>query len=308
MNDYAQNLVINRAGAIGIEEKPPKPTIARTLEFDGLSQYLKIGDSTELNFGTEINLRYLRSVSFWVYFEEFTNNAHIYDFGNGAGKDNVFMGIIGRGNQNAVMDPFVLGCKLENESTVPPKPSGAQTVDETTPQHLMETTSANVNDFVSVEPEVYGQTLPCVQPFAMPQFTGTTADLLYEVWDSQQRKLHLQIPGAFRRKEWTHVVVTTTSRDATRPGLRFYINGGIALEEPNGWLPQDGATTSNYIGKSNWMSYTSDAANADELFKGKLFDFRGYYSSLTPSRVAETYKWGQVYLGLKPQTEEPTTP
>ena len=34
----------------------------------------------------------MKAISFWVKFDEFTNNAHIIDFGNGAGIDNVFIG------------------------------------------------------------------------------------------------------------------------------------------------------------------------------------------------------------------------
>jgi len=308
MVDYAQNLIIQGAGGIGVQETPPKPKIARTLQFDGASQFLKIGDSTDLTFGNAINLQYMRTVSFWVYFEEFTNNAHIFDFGNGAGRDNVFMGIIGRGNSNASMDPSELfGCK-RFDTTIPDYPSGAQTVDETTPQHLMETTSANVNDFQCDKPEVYGETLPPVQPFTMPTFTPTSADLLYEVWDSQQRKLHIQIPSAFPLKKWTHVVLTTTNRDATRPTLVIYIDGVLTTTEEAAWLPQEKETTSNYIGKSNWSNATSSDSNPDEFFKGQLFDFRVYFIPMTPKLIKQTYEWGQICLGLKKPPETKTSP
>jgi len=292
--DYAQNLTIQNGSGAKVEETPPRPTIARALHFDGLSQFLK------LKFNDEIDLRYMRAVSFWVFFEEFTNNAHIFDFGNGSGKDNVFMGIIGRGNENATQDPIRLnGCSLNNTSTVPDAPSGAQQVDETTPQHLMETSSANVDEFECDKPEIYGRTLPAVQPFAMPKFRATSADLLYEVWDHQQRKLHIQIPQAFRIQKWTHVLMTTTNWDATRPTLTFYIDGELANTQVDAWLPQTANTERNYIGKSNWTDDTSGAANADEYFKGQLFDFRAYKRPFKASKVKETYQWGKKYLGLK---------
>jgi len=302
--DYAQNLKIMTAGQIGVEETPPKPTIARTLHFDGYGQFLKIGDKPDLSFGDKIDLRYLRAISFWVFFEEFTNNAKIFDFGNGAGKDNVFLGIIGRGNENASQTPIRLnGCLLQNDSTVPEAPSGAQNVDETTPEYLMRTSSANVNEFNCDQPEIYGRTMPAVQPFAMPQFRATSADLLYEVWDSQQRKLHVQIPGVFPLQKWTHVVLTTTNNDAARPTLTFYVNGELVDTEVDAWLPQNGSTTKNYIGKSNWADDTSQASNADELFKGQLFDFRGYKTPMRPSKLKDTYQWGLQKLGL--QDSEP---
>ena len=211
----------------------------------------------------------------------------------------MFVGIIGRGNELPSQEPIRLGCVLNNTSTVPAKPSGAQPVDETTPQNLMETTSANVNDFECPKFEVYGETLPPVQPQAVPQFKATTADLLYEIWDSQQRKLHIQVPGAFPLQKWTHVTITTTNMDASRPTLTFYINGVLMQTEPDSWLPQNGSTTLNYIGKSNWADDTSDAANPDELFKGDLFDFRGYNTPMTATKVKETYQWGKDLLGLK---------
>ena len=301
--DYAQNLTIMTASQIGVQETPVKPTIARALHFDGISQFLKIGDKANLSFGDTIDLRYLRAISFWVFFDEFTNNAKIFDFGNGAGKDNVFLGIIGRGNENASQDPFRLtGCQLNNESTVPSKPSGAQTVDETTPQNLMETSSANVNSFECPKPEIFGRTLPAVQPFSMPSFKATSADLLYEVWDHQQRKLHVQIPGVFPLQKWTHVVLTTTNNDATRPTLTFYVNGELVDTQVDAWLPQNGSTTTNYIGKSNWYNDTSNESNPDEFFKGSLFDFRGYKTPLTKTKRKDTYQWGLKKLGLLPDS------
>ncbi len=299
MVDYAGNLTIMAGAGIQIEEMPPKPPVARTLTFDGINQFLRIGDSADLTFGDTVNLRYLRAVSLWVYFDEFTNNAHIFDFGNGAGKDNVWLGIIGRGNAEAQTGPIRLnGCLLQNESTVPLAPSGAQNAQETTPQHLMETTAANVNEFSCQKPEVYGRELPPVQPFVTPPFKANTADLIYEIWDSQQRKLHVQVPGVFKLKQWTHVVITATNSDATRPTLAFYVNGALVNTEIDAWLPQNTTTRFNYIGKSNWMNTMTNDENADEYFKGRLFDFRGYTQFLKPSKVKETYRWGLKHLGL----------
>jgi len=303
MVDYAKNLTVVSKGYLTIDEAPPlrledHPT-ARTLEFNGTNQFMRIGDARDLEFGRSVDLQYLRAVAVWVYFEEFTNNAHIFDFGNGAGKDNVWMGILGRGNEDAQMQPQRLnGCLLQNESTVPPIPSGQQLVEETTPKHLMETSAGNVNEYSCVKPEVWGRVMPPVQPFAMPPFKAKTADLIYEIWDSQQRKLHVQIPGVFKLKEWTHVVVTATNSDAARPTLTFYVNGELVNTEVDAWLPQNSSTRFNYIGKSNWMNTLTNDENMDEYFKGQLFDFRGYNQRMSPAKVKETYQWGRQKLGL----------
>ena len=299
MVDYAGNLTIMAGAGIAVQEVPPRPAIARALSFDGIDQFLRIGDAPDLTFGDSVDLRYLRAVSLWVYFDEFTNNAHIFDFGNGAGKDNVWMGILGRGNEDAQMQPQRLnGCLLQNESTVPPIPSGQQLVEETTPKHLMETSAGNVNEYSCVKPEVWGRVMPPVQPFAMPPFKAKTADLIYEIWDSQQRKLHVQIPGVFKLKEWTHVVVTATNSDAARPTLTFYVNGELTDTEVDAWLPQNSSTRFNYTGKSNWMNTLTNDENMDEYFKGQLFDFRGYNQRMSPAKVKETYQWGRRHLGL----------
>ena len=298
MLDYAGNLTILTTGQLSVEELPPKPPVPRTLEFNGLDQFMRIGEKgqTDLEFGNVIDLRYMRAMSFWVYFEEFTNNAHIFDFGNGAGKNNVFMGIIGRGNQEAMGDFSRQPC-LPNSSTVPAAPSGAQTGDETTPQNLMETTAANVNDFVSLKPEVFGKIMPPVQPAAMPPFESKKADMIYEIWDTQQRKMHVQINSVFPLKKWTHIVVTASGEDVTRPDITFYQDGVLINTEYAGWMPQVSATTNNYLGKSNWASSISNSSNPDELFKGKLFDFRCYNTFMTPKKIRDTYEWGLNLLG-----------
>jgi hypothetical protein len=298
MVDYAGNLTIMTAGQLSVEELPPKPPVPRTLEFNGLDQFLRLGEKgqTDLEFGNIIDLRYMRAISFWVYFEEFTNNAHIFDFGDGPGRNNVFMGIIGRGNQEAVGDFSHQPC-LPNSSTIPAAPSGAQTGDETTPQNLMETTSANVNDYTCQKPEVFGKVLPPVQPFTMPPFESKNADMIYEVWDSQQRKMHVQVNSVFPLKKWTHIVVSASGEDVTRPDITFYQDGVLINTEMAAWLPQVSATTKNYIGRSNWTNSVSNSSNPDELFKGKLFDFRAYNRWMTPKLIQDTYKWGLEKLG-----------
>lgn len=297
--DYANNLIIMSGAGAAVEEMPPRPAIARALSFDGIDQFLRIGDAPDLTFGSKISLQTMRGMSMWVYFEEFTNNAHIFDFGNGAGNDNVWMGILGRGNQEAQGDPIRFnGCLPQNESTVPNPPSGAQLTMETTPQNLMETTSANVNEFSCPKPEVYGRVLPAVQPFAMPPFAAKTADLIYEIWDTKQRKIHVQIPSVFKLKQWTHVLLTTTNTDAMRPTLLFYVNGELTNTEVAAWLPQNNSTSFNYIGKSNWMNTMTNDENADEYFKGQLFDFRAYNTPIARSRVTKIYQWGLQRLGL----------
>lgn len=298
MLDYAKNLHLNIAGKIEIKESPPNPQKTEGLEFNGIDQYLKIGDSKSLEFGDIVQLKYLRAISTWVYFEEFTNNAHIIDFGNGAGKDNVFMGIIGRGNEASSQPNIPLLCYDQATNTVPSSPSGQQCTEITTPQELMETTAANVNDYDCPKPELFGKIMKPLIIKASPPQAAKTADLVYEIWDEQQRKMHIQVKNVIPLKKWVHIVITAENADAFKPDIGVYINNKKIYVEKGGWLPQTNYTTSNYIGKSNWQNVTSQYQNADELFKGKIFDLRGYRTPMSEKKVKDTYNWGKQKLGL----------
>jgi hypothetical protein len=238
----------------------------------------------------------MRAIGFWVYFEEFTNNAHIFDFGNGAGRDNVWCGILGRGNapiQTDAIRNLVCGT---SESTLPLPPSGAQPVQTTTPQQLMLTSSANVDEFTCPKPEIYGRIMPPVQPKAEPPHEAKTADLIYEIWDHQQRKFRIQVKNAIPLRKWVHIVITARNADAFRPDINIYSNGELIHTEPEGWLPQENYTTHNYIGKSNWANVTSQYENADDLFKGRMFDIRGYRTPISEKKAKAMYDWGKKFL------------
>jgi len=294
MIDYIQNLHVSKAGNIMVEEDPPKPPVTLGLPFNGTNQYLRIGDDSYLNFGNDIQLRNLRAIQLWVKFEEFTNNAHVFDFGNGAGIDNVWMGILHRGN--ITMDTSVgdSAPKLSYDS-------GPQPEDTTTPQKLMETTGANVEEYTcqgfTVSPKPSKHTVPNSVK-ANNNTLATTADMCYEIWDSQQRKMRIIVPSVFIKETWTHITITAEGSDAFRPNIVVYVNGEKRFVEESGWLPQNNTTEKNYIGKSNWTNVTSQYGNRDELFKGSIFDFRGYKVPLAPSLIKESYLWGKKLLGI----------
>jgi hypothetical protein len=47
----------------------------------------------------------------------------------------------------------------------------------------------------------------------------------------------------------------------------------------------------------------SSLENADELFKGRLFDLRGYRLPMNEKKIRDTVKWGRNLLGL-PEIKE----
>jgi hypothetical protein len=289
--DYSKNITVAKGGRIKIDEIP-KP-ITEGLTFNGEDQFLRIGDTPNLEFGDVVQLRYLRAVSFWVYFDEFTNNAKIYDFGNGPGMDNVVVGIVGRGSMPT--QQTYKSCIDESQKTIPNAPSGQQPVHEQSPQTAMLTSSANVDLYICPSPELFGE---IVAPLQVNSTKSADADLLYEIWDNKQRILHVQVKNVFSLKKWTHITITTTNNTSFTSGLSIYKNGKIVHSEENAPLPQTNYTKRNYIGKSNWSSVTSNDANADELFKGKLFDFRGYRTMMTEKKIKDTILWGKDLLGI----------
>ncbi len=305
MLDYAKNLTIAKAGDIAIQEAPARPLASEGLTFNGTDQFLRIGDSKDLTFGQTVQLRYVRAFSFWVYFEEFTNNAHILDFGNGAGKDNVFIGIVGRGNASTQPAFSLASSACPELATVPEPPSGATCTEEVSPQVAMATSAANVNRWDCPAPELFGRILPPLTPKASPPQEALTADLLYEIWDEKQRKLHIQVKNIIPLRKWVHITITAGDNDPWKPSLRIYRNGEEVHKEESAWLPQTNETTNNYIGKSNWQNATSPFENADELFKGKLFDVRAYRTTMSLRKVTDTYEWGKEKLGLEPVASTP---
>ena len=300
MLDYVDNTKLFRAGQISVDEKP-NPDVAEGLQFNGSDQFLRLGDSPELELGYIVPLRSLRATMMWVYFEEFTQNAHILDFGDGPGRNNIVLGIIGRGDAGVgsggvIRPPLICG----GDDTIPSAPSGPQPVPCMSPQKLMETTSANVEDFSCTGFEVEPRRLPPsrVTPREPKRETGK-ASLLYEVWDNQQRKMRIVVPSIIPLKKWTHICITAKSDDAFRPDIGLYVNGEQVFLEPSGFLPQASTLTNCYVGKSNWMSATSQYENRDELFKGRMFDLRGYKTPVNEKVLVESIGWGKEKLGIQ---------
>lgn len=292
------------AGDIRIDETP-RTSKADGVRFNGVDQYLRLTDSTDFSIGTKVPLRSTKTWMCWVYFDAFTNNAKIFDFGNGAGMDNVFLGIVGMGDTNAQLSDAnqAQPCQENQESTVPKRPSGAQPVEEMSPQDLMTTTDANINEYTSlsyVTPQDYAPAP--VLSLTPPEgaFTVvTTATLIYEVWDKQDRKMSIKLPTVIPLQQWTHITITTKGTDPFRPDINIYINGNFTLQKKTGWLPATSKMNNCYLGKSNWADVTSTYDNKDQLFKGRLFDFRAYKKEVSAEMIKESVKWGKEKLGIK---------
>jgi hypothetical protein len=301
MVDYVNNVKTYTNGGLEIEESPANPPVTRGLSLNGVDHFVRLGDNLDLELGDKVKMRSLRAIMLWVYFDEFTNNTHILDFGNGAGRDNVVLGIVGKGDPNVftagdIRPPLLCG----PESTVPTGKSGAQPVKETMPQLAMLDSKANVDEYDSVGFEVEPRKLPPsrVNDLVKYSMAAEKATFLYEIWDHQQRKMRIVIPGVLPKKKWTHICVTATSTDSFRPDIAIYIDGEKVKVEASGWLPQASTTSNNYIGKSNWTNETSQYENKNELFAGSVFDVRGYKVPLSEKVIKDSIVWGKEKLGL----------
>lgn len=301
MVDYVNNVKTYTNGGLEIEESPANPPVTRGLSFNGVDHFVRLGDNLDLELGDKVKMRSLRAIMLWVYFDEFTNNTHILDFGNGAGRDNVVLGIVGKGDPNVftagdIRPPLLCG----PESTVPTGKSGAQPVKETTPQLAMLDSKANVDEYSSEGFEVEPRKLPPsrVNDLVKYSMEAEKATFLYEIWDQQQRKMRIVIPSVIPKKKWTHICVTAASTDSFRPDIAVYIDGEKVKVEASGWLPQASTTSNNYIGKSNWTNETSQYENKNELFKGSVFDVRGYKVPLSEKVIKDSIVWGKDKLGL----------
>lgn len=298
LTDYVGNVKVQTRGKISIEETP-RPGPYDGLQFLGGDQYIRLSDSLDLTLGKNVPLRSVRSWMTWVYFDEFTNNAKIFDFGNGPGKSNVFLGIVGKGDEEVSgkdLRPLLCGSE---ESTIPDEPSGAQGVKEIPPKLAMEQSEANINEYTCTGFPLSPRRLkPSTVIFPAKKPSGM-ATLLFEVWDQQYRKMSIKVARAIPLNKWTHICVTATNDDAQRPNIAIYINNVLRNVREGGFLPTTSTLTNCYIGKSNWYSPGENQSNRDEMFKGRLFDFRAYRKSLSEQLISDSYDWGKEMLGEK---------
>lgn len=305
MIDYMKKgTILQVAGGAAVAEFPPRPTITRALHFNGIDQFVRFGDSRDLSLGNMGSLRSVRAFSVWVKFDEFTNNAHIFDFGDGPGKNNVFLGILGKGDPDSAAGNSLRPGTACEESTVPGPGSGAQFCPELRAEDLYRISAANVDEFVCTGPEVYADPEKA-RPLQTrkqlkddPNAKRSRATLVYEVWDSKLRAMQIKINQAIPVGQWTHIVITAANMDAMRPNIMVYINGNYTYTKNNGCLPQAAVTQKNYFGKSNWADNSSAYELRDELLSGSIFDFRMYTSALSETKIKRILQWGMDKLGL----------
>lgn len=294
--DYINVLTVQTAGHLTIDEDP-NPEVTQGLIFNGVDQYLRIADAQDLTLGRKIHMRSIRAFSVWVYFDAFTNNAHIFDFGDGAGNNNTVLSILGKGDATTDSNELRSTSCTNKQNTLPEYPSGPHPCAETSPQNLM-LLKANVNEYECKLFDTYPDE-PLLIKTDIEEQIPTTASLLYEVWDSKQRKQRIIVNGVIPLKKWCHIAITAKSNDSFRPDIAIYVNGTQVFLEPSGYLPQAKSTSNNYIGKSNWSNTTTQYELKDELFKGKMFDFRMYNTIMSEEKINKTITWGKTNLGIK---------
>ncbi len=301
--DYAGNSNVALSGDMSIDQDPTK-TLTEGLQINHVpqmlldspppaEQFMRLGETKELEFESDVELRNLRAFSFWVHFDIFTNNARIFDFGNGAGHDNVFFGIEGSGNDTSPG-------KKKNTLTAQPLDDDAvcnrSAPREIAPAQYMKMTAANVELYECPGPEPID---PAVikKEEEEEERPVKRANLLFEIWDKEQRKMRMRIVDAVQEQKWHHIAVTTVD-SAFRPTWHVYIDGLRVFSKEEGHLPQTNYTTKNYIGRSNWEGAAGQGEYKDERFRGSLFDFRMYRIPMSEAKIQKTIEWGMVQIGV----------
>ena len=200
-------------------------------------------------------------------------------------------------NTNEVR-PLLCG---NQQNTLPdfPQHNGPLPCKETSPQNLM-LIKANVNEYeCKLFDTVPDHIMYDESKSKKASANATRATLLYEVWDSKQRKMRIKVNSVIPLKKWCHIAITANSTDSLRPDIVIYINGTQVYVEPSGHLPQAKTTSNNYIGKSNWSNATSQYELKDELLNGKIFDFRMYNTPMSETKIKKSIAWGTNLLGIK---------
>jgi hypothetical protein len=295
--DYGENTQLGLAGDMNIDETPRRVK-TKGLGFNRMeaaaegtkppqNQFIKIGENPQLEFNTKVQLRELRAISVWVYFDEFTQNARIFDFGNGAGKDNVLLGIEGKGN-----DPGAFG-RLNAAPPATATVCNTRRSAEVSPQDFLKSTDANVEEWECPEAPTISSNYP--EDEVTPG-VDAKANLLFEIWDTQQRKMRVRLLNSIPLKKWVHVALTTTDKVAFRPTWVLYIDGVEVFKHEDGHMPLQSYTTKNYLGRSNWEGVSSQYQDADERFRGSMFDFRLYRSPMSADKIKKTVAWGKRRL------------
>jgi hypothetical protein len=108
--------------------------------------------------------------------------------------NNILLGIIGRGDGTAssgLIGRSDLICGEEDKKTIPDRPSGAQPCPEVSPQQLMKTSAANVDDFTCPLPSVIARNLDPLQQTASDG-QSSTASLINEVWEGLRRTMTIK--------------------------------------------------------------------------------------------------------------------
>ena len=300
MLDYGENTQVSIAGLMKIDEEP-NHTKTEGLSFNRLptaddevkppsDQFMKIGENARLEFDSIVQIRQLRAVSVWAYFDEFSNNARIFDFGNGTGHDNVLLGIEGKGNTTSAFGT------MATRPPVTAKVCNTRPASEMSPQRFLESTDANVDEYSCPGTEPVDSTYP--ENDHEGEELEPTANLLFEIWDTQQRKMRVRVLNAIPLKRWVHIAITTTDGTSVRPTWQLFIDGKKIHEETDGHMPLKSYLTNNYIGRSNWEGVTSQYQDADERFRGAMFDFRMYRTPMSSAKITRTVEWGREKLGL----------
>jgi len=164
---------------------------------------------------------------------------------------------------------------------------------EVLPLDYLKTSDADVDNLDCSGLQPVTDTYP---PDEDPGRSPDKATLLFEIWYTEQRKMRIQVLQCIPKRTWVHIALTTTDSSSFRPTWHVYIDGTKVFEQMDGHMPLTSLVSKNYIGKSNWEGVSSQYLDADERFRGALFDFRLYRTPMSAAKIKRTVEWGKSRL------------
>ncbi len=275
--DYAENAVMDVRGNTHVPDfiKPEKTRGLQLNRWPQASQdageaapplrdYVLWGEKGTLQLDQAVKPTEVRAIAFWVWWDHFEKGARILESSNGGStltagqgggkKDLVWIGV----------DSFGMSKELKPASPL---------------QIVASAQEVSAQQVFALGPP---QTEPVkVMRHQEPMPTSGTANLVFEIWDAEQRIMRLQAPQGAKTGQWQHVVFTTTDSASWWPTWQVWIDGKKIAEKEEGRTIPALLLAQNVIGKD---------------FRGCLQDFRIYNRPMTATDITDAMAWGQKKL------------
>lgn len=252
--DYAGNTALEYHGRPEVSSLI-RPLKTRGVQFNRegpMKDYFAWGERDTLHLDQDVPPTQIRAISFWVWMDTFDSESNkIMECKNytkdGNPKDLVWIGV------DRIGPDIPAICTTQCAAELSP--------------------SQSLCYQNQVEPVMI-----------IPQIRPDSASWVFEIWDEEQRIMHLEARHSAKKAQWQHVVFTTADSTSWWPTWEIWIDGEKVAEKKDGRSIPALLLSENTLGK----------------FRGCLQDFRVYRSALTPDKMKAAIAWGKSKLHPNP--------